>query len=105
MKLIIRESWSRSGYDIWLLKKSGQGLHVVEPAILKFGEALSPANRLPEPTAHFEKEEWDSLRESFQSEMIANGIWQEPQKSIGELAATKLHLKDLQRLIFDGARE
>ncbi len=100
-RVIIRQAWDRDGYNIWLMRESELGKQLVEPFTLKLREPVqSDAFLLPEPSVFLRTMEFQSMRKSFEEEMIANG-WSKDRAALeGELKATEKHLDDMRKLTF-----
>lgn len=102
MRLIIRKAWNRLGYHVWIAEDMQHGTSIAKPVTLEFGEPFkSEAFELPEPTLYLNYRNWDSLKKSACDEMIAEGIIKDPARIQGELEATKKHLEDMKRLVFE----
>lgn len=98
MRVVIRQSWSRRGVDIWFLKETANGFRRVKPIELEFLDEQTYAGQLDEPTFQLRQDEWDQLKKSVQDEMCANGFASNPNALEGELKATKFHLEDMRNL-------
>lgn len=100
MRLVIRQAWSRNGFDIWLLKERGpNGYWVAKPTAFEFVEK-DETFMLPEPTFSINRHEYESLTKSITDEMISNGFAKSSALLDGELKATKVHLDDMRKLVF-----
>jgi hypothetical protein len=100
VRFILREAWNRRGYNIWLTQETGSGYRVAKPVIIEFGDAQDGAFMLPDPTLFLRPEEFTTLRQSLNDELIANGMMKDPVRLVGELEATKKHLEDMRSLTF-----
>lgn len=101
MRIVLRKSWSRRGYDIWLFQNH---THVAKPIKLEF-EETGDGYLLSEPTLQVSSEQWHMLRDSLKEELVANGFQPKADVLEGELKATKIHLDDMRTLVFKEIKE
>lgn len=99
MRILIRQSWARAGYDIWLLKERGPDLwSVAQPTDFVF-EDKDGSFMLPEPTIKISRHDYEGIRKSLEDELISNGFLKSSAFLDGELKATKAHLEDMRTLV------
>lgn len=101
MRLIMQRAWNRAGYNIWIVQEDGDQYRLVKPVTLEMSEPQSYGFELPEPTLFLREREWADLKRSFHDEAISNGLYKDPIRLQGELEATRKHLGDMQRLVFE----
>jgi hypothetical protein len=96
----IQKSFSRQGYDIWVFRRVNGKTAVAKPLTIELGEPQSDVFLLPEPTLYLRNDDYESLAASLKKELVGNGWLPHAEMLEGELKATKLHLGDMQKLVF-----
>jgi hypothetical protein len=85
------------GLSIWIILREGDRIYVAKPIALEFQE-WSRGQRLDRPTLFIE----DHYRMPFM-EALKRAVEKVDIRAVeGELKATKYHLEDMRKLVFEG---
>lgn len=105
LRLIVRHAINRHGYNVWLLRDDGHAMRFAQPVEFTFGDPKDDSFLMPEPTLFLPLQDFNMIADSVRNEMIANGLQPSAALLEGELKATKYHLNDMRRLVFDTTGE
>ena len=103
IKFIIREAWNRRGFNIWIINEiENHRYFFAEPFEIKFSDKPQDgASILPEPTFFLKDCDFQTIRTSVINELTQSGIEPLAIAKEAELKATKYHLEDFRRLVFE----
>lgn len=102
VEVVIREDWSIGGYAVYLFMEKNGKRYLAETNEFSFKEVGDEAMLLPSPTFQFStKLDARVFLQDFSNELNNQGMKPNNDAVHGELKATKVHLDDMRKIVFD----
>ena len=100
--VIIRYDEDFAGLSIWFIKKEGGSLTVVSPIDMTSTTTVGPGFEMPEPTIKMGDVGARQILQGLVQALVDAGYRPDELKAQDkELDATKFHLEDMRRLVFE----
>ena len=101
VEVIVREQFHNHSTGLWFLTEKDGRKYLAKPIAFEF-EEVSEAFMLPDPTMEFSNQgDVRNFLQGLSDGLNNNGFKSDNERVHGELDATKVHLDDMRKLVFN----